>query len=70
MPRDSGIIISGWGGSRTTPKNAGKTEFSDESGAECGALGAQNAPIDPDLAMVVKRWAGLPEAVKQDIVTW
>jgi len=53
---------------RTPAENAGKTWVSDQSGAECGALGAQNALIDPDLAMVVKRWAGLPEAVRADIL--
>ena len=53
---------------RTPAENAGKTGVSDQSGAECGALGAQNAPIDSDLAMVVKRWAGLPEAVRADIL--
>ena len=61
-------MLSGEDRIRTPAENAGKTGVSDQSGAECGALGAQNAPIDSDLAMVVKRWAGLPEAVRADIL--
>ena len=39
-----------------------------QSGAESGALGAQNAPFDPDLATVVEAWPGLPAAIKADIL--
>jgi hypothetical protein len=40
----------------------------DQSGAECGALGAQNAPLDPDLAAVVDAWPALPAAIKAGIL--
>jgi hypothetical protein len=40
----------------------------DQSGAECGALGAQNAHLDPDLAAVVEAWPNLPEAIKAGIL--
>jgi hypothetical protein len=39
-----------------------------QSGAECGALGAQNAPLDPDLAAVVDAWHKLPDAIKAGIL--
>jgi hypothetical protein len=40
----------------------------DQSGAECGALGAQNAPLAPDLAAVVDAWPKLPDAIKAGIL--
>ena len=45
-------------------ENTGKTGVSDQSGAESGALGAQEAPLDPELAAV----AALPEAIKTGIL--
>ncbi|QDT75570.1 hypothetical protein I41_47810 [Lacipirellula limnantheis] len=39
-----------------------------ESGAECGALCAQEAPFDPELAAVVEAWATLSEAIKAGIL--
>ncbi len=39
-----------------------------ESGAECGALGAQNGTVDPELAAVVDAWPKLPEAVRLAIL--
>lgn len=35
-----------------------------QGGAECGALGAQEAPIDAGLAVVVEAWATLSEPIK------
>ena len=32
------------------------------------AVGAENAPIDPDLQSIIERWPELPDAVKADIV--
>jgi hypothetical protein len=49
-------------------KTTGKTGIPDSGGAECGALGAQNAPSDPDLAAVVDAWPTLPEAVRTAIL--
>ena len=40
----------------------------EQGGAESGALGAQNGPIGPDLAVVVEAWPGLPEAIKVGIL--
>lgn len=55
-------------GNRTHAENAGETREAGQSGAECGALGAQNAPLDPDLAAVVDAWPKLPEAIKAGIL--
>jgi hypothetical protein len=47
---------------RQNPRNS---SGSVGSGAECGALGAREAPIDPDLALIVARWPTLPEATRK-----
>ena len=60
--------VIGVTGFEPATKTSGKTHIRGKGGAKSGALGAQDAPIDPDLAMVVKRWTSLPEAVKQDVV--
>jgi len=39
-----------------------------ESGAECGAVAARKAPLDPDLAAVVDAWPALPAAIKAGIL--
>ena len=49
-------------------ENTGKTGVSDQSGTESGALGAQEAPLDPELAAVVDAWPALPEAIKAGIL--
>ena len=41
---------------------------SKESGAEYGALGAEKAQFDPDLAAVVDAWPMLPAAIKVGIL--
>jgi hypothetical protein len=45
-----------------------KTPVATESGAESGALGAQESPIDPRLEVLVEAWPSLPEAIKVDIL--
>ena len=37
-------------------KNTRETAILDRGGAECGALGAREAPIDPELAVVFDAW--------------
>jgi hypothetical protein len=49
-------------------KSSGNDGGGGQSGAECGALGAQNAPLDPDLAAVVDAWPKLPGAIKAGIL--
>lgn len=66
--RTQSINASGWGGIRTPRKNAGKTQVTNQSGAESGALGAREAPIDPELAAVVEAWPALPDAIKAGIL--
>ena len=62
------MCLSGWGGTRTYAQNSGNSSGLAQSGAECGALGAQNAPLDPDLAAVVDAWHKLPDAIKAGIL--
>jgi len=50
------------------PKSSANKGDGGQSGAECGALGAQNAPLDADLAAVVDAWPKLPEAIKTGIL--
>jgi hypothetical protein len=47
---------------------AGNSGVGGESGAESGALGAQNGPVDPDLAAVMEAWPGLPAAIRAGIL--
>jgi hypothetical protein len=38
------------------------------SGAESGAVFTQAAPIDSELALVIKAWPALPEPIKAGIL--
>jgi hypothetical protein len=49
-------------------KSSGNRGVGNQSGAECGALGARDAPLDPDLAAVVDAWPALPAAIKAGIL--
>jgi hypothetical protein len=53
---------------RTYAPNTGNSSSSDQSGAESGALGAQEATLDPDLAAVVDAWPALPGTIKAGIL--
>ena len=55
-------------GIELVPQSSGNNGVGKQSGAECGALGAPEAPIDPDLAAVVDAWPRLPEAIKAGIL--
>lgn len=54
-------------GNRTPAENTGKTGAFSESGAESGAIGAQEPAFDvsaaPDLARLIDAWPTLPEAI-------
>lgn len=50
------------------PKSSGNQGVGNQSGAESGALGAREAPIDPELAAVVDAWPALPAAIKAGIL--
>jgi len=48
--------------------STGNSAVRDQSSAESGAVGAQTAFADPDLAAVVEAWPSLPEAIKAGIL--
>jgi hypothetical protein len=50
------------------PETTGKTGGPPESGAKSGALGAREAPVEPDLAAVVTAWPKLTPATRAAIV--
>jgi hypothetical protein len=58
-------------GNRTHEQNTNTANELQQSaipgGAESGAVGVQNGPIDPDLAAVVAAWPDLPEAVRRQV---
>ena len=49
-------------------ENTEKTGVADESGAESGALDAENGPKDPDLGAIIDAWPRLPDAIKTGIL--
>jgi hypothetical protein len=55
-------------GIEPAPKSSGNSGGRDQSGAECGALGAREAPADPDLAAVVDAWPTLREPIRAGIL--
>jgi hypothetical protein len=59
-------------GNRTHGQNTNNANDLQQSaiptGAESGAVGAQNGPIDPQLAAVVAAWPTLPEAVRRRVM--
>lgn len=61
-------LQSGGHGIRTPLENTGKTGVSDESGAQCGALGAQNGALAPELRAIIDAWPILSDAIKAGIL--
>jgi hypothetical protein len=49
-------------------QSTGNSSINPQSGAESGALDAQNRPCDADLAEVVQSWPSLPEALRAGIL--
>jgi len=50
------------------PQNTEKTQLEAQGGAESGAVGAREAPLDPDLQLIVDRWEDLPQPIKAGIL--
>ena len=46
----------------------GETAVSPQGGAQCGAVDAENSPLDPQLQLLIERWPNLSKAVQQQIV--
>jgi len=59
---------AGCGAIRTGHENPQKTAISAEGGAESGAVGAAEAPVDAELAAVVEAWPDLPGAARARIL--
>ncbi len=55
-------------GNRISDGNAEETAVADESGAECGALGAENVLIDQELQAIIDAWPSLSDDVKASIL--
>jgi hypothetical protein len=62
------VNVSILGSAEHPQESSGNSSDSDQGGAESGALGAREAPIDPRLAAVVEAWPTLPEAIKVGIL--
>ena len=48
--------------------SVGETAILQTGGAESGAVGARQAPLDPALALVIEAWPALSEAAKTGIL--
>jgi len=58
----------GGAGLEQTALTPSKTPIVSPRGTESGTLDAQNTPSDPDLALIVDRWANLPEHIRQAVL--
>jgi hypothetical protein len=54
--------------SNTLAQTRGKTPIPETGRATVGAVPGENGPIGHDLAVVVKAWAGLPEATRRAVL--
>ena len=48
--------------------SSGNGGVADESGAESGALDAENGPKDPQLTAIIDAWPTLPEPIKAGVL--
>ena len=55
-------------GSEPSPLTTPKTPIPAKRGTESGTPGVQKTPSDPELALIVERWAGLPEHIRQALL--
>lgn len=55
-------------GLESNPKSSRNDRVGNQGGAESGALGAREAPLDPQLAAVARAWPTLPEPIKAGIL--
>ena len=53
---------------RGSAENPEKNAHSDEGAAPGAAAGAENAPIDPDLELIIHKWTDLPQTLKAGIL--
>jgi hypothetical protein len=65
--RDSWVEVAG-AGTELPPQNEVNFATGGESGAQSGAPGAPNGPVNPDLVAVVEAWPSLPAALKAGIL--
>jgi hypothetical protein len=52
----------------SNPQNAEENTHSSKGAAQGAAVGAENAPIDADLARVVEAWPSLPAALRAAVL--
>ena len=55
-------------GFEAPPFSSGNTPLSETCGTESGTVGAQNAPVTTDLAVVIDAWPKLSEEVRRQVV--
>ena len=53
---------------RATPVNVEENIHSRDCAAPGAAVGAENGPIDPDLARVIEAWPKLPAAIRAGVL--
>ena len=55
-------------GLELSQESTGNSSIASQSGAESGALGAQNGPFDADLGELAEAWPNLPKALRAGIL--
>ena len=56
-------------GFESPPENKREIGFSDDSGADSGALDASDCPFDTDLDFIVNSWASLSESLRAKVLS-